>query len=324
MTKPDVLIVYNTCGVSRKEKVDNYIASITSLLTQKNIDHHVVLSACLQSDPIRQRLEGEFGSSVSYNWIYDLLPVNITMNDTVNEMIWATEQDYEAYFYIDSGVRLKTDNDAEHLMSTYMEENSPPTAMVSCDSTSDNGFQPWLHFDRPPHNPFKIPLGRACHPHLHLIGREIQQAYGRVWPDIFASYCTESTLTFLAAAIGCCWMLNADVLVEHWHGMDGASSGFLHEQGAAKAKQGDGRGLWDHTFHTNRSMREILQDSRIKECGFGYEEIQGILPHDPSKYDELGRAIGTALYEFIKDSIFLKSEEFDYTKITRNLVNNVN
>ena len=55
-------------------------------------------------------------------------------------------------------------------------------------------------------------------------GSEIFKAYGNVLPDIFVSYCTESTFSFLAAAVKQRFVIANDVSYKHGEN-DGTHSG---------------------------------------------------------------------------------------------------
>ena len=102
----------------------------------------------------------------------------------------------------------------------------------------------------------------------------------RLMPDIFASHSTEGTFTFLNACINKKFVLCKDVKVRHFTSMDGGSSGFRPEYARVPG--------WKHTLPSSPiTIEQIIEDPQVKEVGFGYEECQNILMHDPTKFDEM-------------------------------------
>jgi hypothetical protein len=79
-----------------------------------------------------------------------------------------------------------------------------------------------------------------------------------------------------------------------------------------------GKNRWDHLFMKNESIVDIIK--RGTEYGMGYEEVQRIVMHDSSKYDENGYSRSDKLKEYIRDNLYLSSNEFDYSKINRKFI----
>jgi hypothetical protein len=67
-------------------------------------------------------------------------------------------------------------------------------------------------------------------------------------------------------------------------------------------------------------MREIINDPKAKEVGFGYEEIAGILMHDPQLYTREGHCNNDGLKDYIKENLFLSRDELDYNHILNNFI----
>jgi hypothetical protein len=58
------------------------------------------------------------------------------------------------------------------------------------------------------------------------------------------------------------------------------------------------------------------------DVGFGYEELQNIFIHNKELYDENNQHKNPKiLLDFLKKSIFLSNEEFDYNNIKHNSYN---
>tara|TARA_R100001594_G_C3981878_1_gene250300 strand:+ start:56 stop:631 length:576 start_codon:yes stop_codon:yes gene_type:complete len=181
--------------------------------------------------------------------------------------------------------------------------------MVSTLTDDDSGAE-WWFGDSLQENEkeFRVPVGKALNLHVQLFSEDLRVAYGNILPDIFASYCMESTFTFLCAALKGSWIVRTDHIVHHVHSLDGASSGF------------NPNGIIAHVIPPHhhlvpeapRRMVDILADPLSDESGFGYEEVQEIKMHDPKKYTEEGYANNDLLRSFIKDNLYLQNERFNY------------
>lgn len=303
------ITIFNTCGISGRDNLDTYIENIQSLLSE-NIEQRVVVSSCLNTPESRMRLENHFGNKIGYNYFDDRYTVNVTFNKTAKVCRNHFGADnIQGYFYIDSGVCI-TEKDT--MVALTEELSDSRVGMVSTNSTTDNGYKPW--FGRELTERELVPPGKALHPHCHIFSPKILEFYGGLWPDIFGSYCTESTMSFLVAAIKLWWVARPDLMVGHVSSMDGASSGFTHEHPAVFASQHFGHGIWNHTIG-KKSMRQIIADPEGYSNGFGYEEIQKILMHKPECFDENYFCKNEKLKEFLKNNIFLSKDELDYDAI---------
>ena len=315
----NLISIYNICGLGNKPPIENYIDSIESILQQNISEHVVVLSACMVDDSVKTILKEYFKNRITYNFIDEILPLNVTYNLTAKLCVNNFGLPL-AFAYIDSGVTLLKEDDLYNLL--FAMYDFPDCGMITSMATSDNGYH-WLGFNEPSAGLYKIPVGRACHPHCHLFHQDIYKNYNEcLWPDIFASFCTESIFTFMCSAIERNWYILKNVLVSHAHEMEGGSAGFRKEHSKVKICQGDGKGVWDHNFRSKKTMKEIISDPVGIAAGFGYEEIQNILIHDPDQFDENGWCKNKILKEFIKDNLYLKTEEFDYNKIFKKEKNN--
>jgi len=218
----NLLVVYNTCGLKQQDNTWYYIPAIESILAQKtDFDFDVVISDCVSPQNVRSTLMKKFDGKVYFSFVDELLPVNMTFNHAVRQ----TEMyvgGYSAYLYLDSGVSFATENDLQKLWDTYQ---SGPYAMVASKTNTDSGSENWFNSSQEG-IPSIIPLGKAVNLHCQIFDGEILEAYGGLMPDIFASHCTESTFTFLCAAIKKKWALCHDVTVNHAVSLDGASWGF--------------------------------------------------------------------------------------------------
>lgn len=301
-----MLVVYNTCGISGSEKVDYYITAIQALLEQNFPYFRIVISSCLNNEHTRNTLQATFGNRCSYNWIDEKLPVNLTFNHSCQQ---ATNyfDNFDSYLYIDSGM-LFDRPDAFRIMHDLLR--SGPYGIVSALANNDNATEYAFGWYRPSED-FVIPVGQAINGHVMLFDRSIYTTYkNRCMPDIFASFCSESVLSFLCAAIKKKWVISSKLYLPHLKGCDGASSGFYPH------------GLiphW-HLFKSARPMQEICLDEEGKRLGFGYEECNKICMHDPNAFDEEGYAKYPELVDFLKDNIFIQDELFDYNNVNHRFI----
>jgi len=306
MAKNKLLVVYNTCGFSGREPVDWYIDCIKNILAQDLEGVEVVLSSCGNSAVTIKKLVATFGRSIAYNLIHDRITVNQSFNHTVAKCV-EKYGEFEGYLYIDSGINFRQDRTV--LSKAYDLFKEGDYGMVTVQASNDNGFPQWIGVDGFVENEnFVIPVGRACNLHTQIFSNDIFKAFdNKIIPDIFVAYCTESIFSFLAAAVSSRWVILKDVVAEHLKSVDGATCGFDHT-----GPRGDNK----NNLFGGLDIYEICRDPEALASGFGYEEMQGVLHHDPAKYDENGMVQEPErLKEFIRTRMFLSKELFDYNDV---------
>jgi len=333
-----LLAVYNTCGIFKNPKQSaEYIRSISSILEQDLPGVQVVMSSCLNEQGTRDTVREFFEEAISYNYIDEVLPVNATFNHSVYQSVKRFGE-FDSYLYIDSGIKLPKTN---ILSNMYQTLNSGPYSLVytlvendlaprhlidkllantdnvkavTKEANTSLGFQKEDVFleslgdsDNP--NEIVIPVGEAINGHFELFSNEYYKAYGqRLVPDIFASYCTESVYSFMCAALGKNWVIDPRNMLEHLKSLDVASAGFApHGQFPAHIKP------HQHLFRSPKTIESICEEGY--PLGFGYEECNGVLMHDPEQYDDNGFCTNKDLQQFLKDNMFLKKDQLDYDNI---------
>ena len=311
-------VIFNTCGISGREHVDQYIKSIKSILNQNFPNLRVVISSCLNSPVVQNLLVKEFEDKVSYNFINEALPVNITFNHSVMKAVESFGP-AEGYLYLDSGIDFE--NDQEVVQKLFSLHKSGPYGMTAGRVDTDAGTYLWFKEGSSQQDEsgqeklfanghFVIPVGKTTNLHIQIFDHSIFENYNkRILPDIFASHCTESTFTFVNAAIKKQFIIHKDVLVKHLTSMDGASSGFRPEYARVPG--------WQHLLpQANKTIFDIINNPEAKACGFGYEECQEIMLHDPKQFDSNGYAKEPErLRKFIIENIYLSEENFKYDQI---------
>lgn len=298
-------IIYNICGISGRDNTDYYIKAINTIIAQTYTNYKLIISACLNTDK-QLSLINQLAKVDMIVHTKDILPVNITFNHAVNKSIEKFGKPF-AVLYLDSGVMFTQDDQLENLVRLFY---SGDYGMVSAQVDNDMG---WCWFNLPVNTvinkDFLVPVGRALNLHCQLFHIDIWNRYGKIIPDIFRSYCTESVFSFINASIKKQWAVSGKVKLHHamdfpngdinnGDGLDGHSSGF-------KAPHG----TWDDVFPPH-SMSEIISNKEANLCGLGFEELRHIMPHNKDCYNEdqsckdperLARYIATNLYRQEKD-----------------------
>lgn len=305
-----LLVVYNTCGIQR-DNTDWYIECINSLLEQDFDDYRVVLSSCLNSPECFKKVYDTFGNKISYCYHAEPHTVNITFNKTVQECV-SHFGEFEGYLYVDSGVIFSRKDVLQKAYDLYM---SGPYAFTSVQVDTDTGFDQ-IGFENDPSDAiqvkeedFIVPVGAACNLHSQIFSNQAYKTFdNRLMPDVFKAYCTESTFSFLCAALQKKWVILKDIVVRHEKGVDGASVSVPHWSPVHKNP-------WNNLF-ADRNALDFIKDPEAIAAGLGYEECNRIMIHDPSKYDENGYSNQPdKLIKMINKYFFLTKEELNYENI---------
>jgi hypothetical protein len=315
MTK--LAVIFNTCGVSRRENVSHYISAINSILNQDFDDFHVVLSSCMNSQAVQQEMVEEFGDRLFYNFINELVPVPVSFNHSVQKYVENVGA-AEGYLYVDSGCSFP---DPQTLKKLYELHDSGPYGMTAALTNTDTGLWEWFGYGRYGNDlegirarmfendkHFIVPIGKTINLHCQIFSEDLRSFYGKCYTDIFAGQCSESVFSFINAALSLKFVVHKDLIVDHKVSMDGASSGFLPHSWVQR-----GNRAWDHPFGFSGSIVDRIKDGQT--YGLGYEELQRILTHDPDQFSEEGFCRNNELKHFIKDRLFLQPNEYDYTTL---------
>ncbi len=295
-----LLLVYNICGLGNRENSAYYIQALRSILEQTDRHDEVVISGCLNSLAVKELLMAEFRPrGVSFNFIEDKFPVNVTFNHTVMKSVERMGR-FAGYVYIDSGIQFRKTTLAE--LRARLAGNK--YGMIVAEASNDNGYKWWFNSESLPagEGDFIVPVGKTLNLHVTVFTDDLFEAYeSRLIPDIFASYSTESVFSFQCAAVKRQFCVCRGVVVDHAHAMDGGASGF----------RGKGFGTTDHVL-MGPNLATICADPEGTACGFGYEEFRQFKMHDPSQFDANQLCINDKLLPFMKKNVFLPKELLDY------------
>ncbi len=320
-----ILVVYNTCGITPRENSQSYKMSLESLLYQDGDYCDVVMSSCLNSGQTRDKVQNYFGNKLMYNFVNEPHPVNVTFNHAIDNVVKHNDE-YAGYMYMDSGSCLYPHRNIMKSLYEYLKEGR--YGMITPQPSSDTEYHEGLGFGQFrgddeaarelifKDGDYIIPVGKACAPHINVISNDLRSFYGRVYPDIFASHCTESTFSFINAALSKQWILLKDFIVNHQISMDGQSSGFNPSVWINET----GRPTFDHPYLIP-SIIERLCTEEAESCGFGYEECRNVFLHHDYHFDENYHCTNDKLKHFIKENLFLSKEELDYEKIEHEYIN---
>lgn len=313
--KKDLLVVFNTCGITRENPVE-YADHIRTILNQ-SCNFTLAVSACCNSDDCREYVLENTKSGlvepeqILYNDIRQILPVSITFNHTVKTAI-KKYGEFANYMFIDSGISLSSNDDLLSLLDLH----GRGYGMTSARTDEDTGINDWFGVsergDELFSNHLIIPVGKAINLHAQIFSGDMYKTYGNILPDIFAGQCMESTFSFLCAALKKKWVVHKDIILRHKTGMDGPSSGFSPAKWVSNGKK-----RWDHLFGTDESILDII--ARGYEYGMGYEENQKIVVHRDECFED-NLCKNDELAKFIRDNLYLQSK-FDYNSIESEVTN---
>lgn len=308
------LVVYNICGINGYQDINYYLQSLASIRNQEMLDseYDILVSSCKSSKHVIEILSSQKYKIVE---VADTVPVNVTFNNAVLSAPFIFNNDYESFVYIDSGVRLDSSNCLD-LMHQHITDKAYSMVSITCDSDENHkewGIDPTN--DSIKDAIFNMPIGKATNLHCQSFSKDLVDYYGRAIPDIFASFCTESTFSFLCAALQTRWGIIKDIIVHHETSMDGRSAGFSPEQYVLQSNLPTS----NHAFGIP-SVHQRLLTEEGHNLGFGYEEWRGIMLHKPDRYDENDFCTNNDLKKWIKDNLFLQKQEFDYSKLDSTVV----
>lgn len=289
-------IIFNTCGINEGRNLtshaDKYVERIKTIFEQDITDSHVFISSCLNSLESLQYVKSKVNGPLTVNLIKEKLPVNVTFNHTA---LKAREifGEFEGYLYVDSGVSFIKPTDISAL---YQILATKEYAMIAARAGSDHGYHQWFGNDLSNLDDFEIPIGKTVNLHCQIFSKVIMDVYGYLFPDIYSGFCSESVFSFLCSALGKKFVLSKDVAVNHLTGMDGQSAAFSPQEWEMSGKL-----TYEHPF-----LVESVVDIAKKgyEFGFGYEECQHIVDHNPDKYDGFF-CTDDRLKDFIRDNQFV-------------------
>jgi hypothetical protein len=305
------LIVYNTCEITHNN-LFWYLKCLQNLLNQDYSNFHITVSGCKITEATKLGLRKKFGNRLSYNFIDDTFPVNVTFNHTV-KVITKEMGDFDGYIYVDSG--MNPENQTNILSEINFRSCTNQYGMISVQPSTDSGVDGW--FGMQTNQPFTgqdfiVPVGKAICLHLQYFNHKLLEYYGRIIPDIFKTFCTESTFSFLNAAIGLKWIIIKDLIVTHEKATDGPCGLVNHKYYGEKE-------TWNNLLG-GLDIKNLIMTKEGKELGMGYEEMQKVFLHDPNCYDENGFSKNPELKNFIKKNLFVPKNMVDYDKINHTLI----
>ena len=311
MSNNKYLIVYNICEIGRRN-CEWYIKCIDNLLRLNHKKFHVAVSGCRVSQQTKEELYNKFKGKVSFCYTENFLSVNITFNLTILKCV-ARFNEFTGYVYIDSGVN--TEENLNLLNEIDERVQTEKYSMISIQTDTDHGHH-WFkidHVDNPyiKNEDFVMPVGRCCNLHVSYFSNDLLKTFGKLIPDIFNAYCTESVFSFLNASIQKQWIILKDIILTHIKEKDGATLSYDHV--------GPRQVPWNNLYGC-ADMKQIVKDPKALEVGLGYEELGGVLMHNADLYTPEGHVKNDTLKEYIKEKLFLTSDQLDYNHILHSFI----
>ena len=305
MTRPSatkVLAIYNTCQISSaRDNTAYYLRAITSLLAQ---DAVVCIQGCMMRDDTKRAITELVDGRATLLWVNEPLPLSVTVNFAVMMML-LRHKDFTHYLFLDSGMDV-TENryHVEHLCAAA----SGPVAVAAAVPSSDYGD--WWHVKRPVLGgpPTNIPVGKTVNLHCQVYTAEFLDRYGRLLPDVFAADCSECVTPYFCAAIKRRFVV-APVFLHHEPDLDGGSS---HLSLQARSRD---TGWGCPLFHSPKPLKQLAEEGH--KLGWGFEECQNTLKHDPKHYDSQGFTRDDELFHWLKANMFVA--KFDYRGIKHDI-----
>ena len=205
--------------------------------------------------------------------------------------------------------------------------------MISLNVDHDSGNGWWFNDlnPKPKHSvipivtqeDFIIPIGKCHNLHAQMFHNLIFKTFNnKILPDIFMGYCTESTLTFICAALNKKWVIVKDLVLHHEEKGDGQSScnGILPE-----FPNKSGKHAWNH-FYGGVDVESIFGTPEARNSGIGYEELcmrsaEYRFKHLDEKYCSEGFCKEPKkLEQFISQNLYLSIDKLDYNYILEEFI----
>jgi hypothetical protein len=319
MEDKNILVIYNICGI-KFDNIKMWMNHLEDIINQNYSNFKIVVSGCKVSEGSKQQLLNfkDKCSNISFNWVDEILPISVTFNQTVQI---CTEEFglFDAYFYIASDVKFGNDkNVISKMVKLHFESNSAITsAMVDNDHGLDGIYHDcWNDLDELLNNDhFCINIGRGANMHAMIFDKEIYLNFNnKIIPDIFASHHIENTFVYIAASLSKKFVVHSkDVMLGHIGFADGHAVGFMDEI------KWDHTIAWKHLFKSKIPAEERLLNDEAKKCGFGYGGTL-LLPNEEMYDEDENHKDPSRLLSFLKPSIYLSDDEYNYKDITYNFI----
>ncbi len=320
------LVVYNFCG-SNRDNLDMWRDHIDSILSQRTRNFDLVLSGCVIGEDSKKAMTEYVhskndlsGVSVFVDFIDELHPVNVTFNHSCIKC--SENYAYSGYLFLSSDIELTQNDDLERMFEFHGKNDLGISNFIV-----DN--ENWIpthiseeYWEKLQTEHSEFPFGSSINCDCMIFDKSIYDTYGKVMPDIFRSWCTESVFPFICASLNKKYMCHDNSLVVH-HATD------KREGSSSIAKSGCEKGC-DDLYRSRKTVWERLLTEEAYECGFGYAEshfdvhtwtrehnskmymvhnsdayLSDYLPKDPKR-----------LSDFILTATYLTAEELDYNSIS--------
>ena len=293
----DILFVYNLCGL-KHDNTDKWIEIINKWLSHRD-DFDFCISACNVTPECKHKFLTHFkDKDIKINFVEDKLPVNITFN-----LSCKLNPGYKYYLYCSSDVEPNGHlNIFPKLLKFHKENNNGITGVHVLHDSFHQNHNYIRDIVRKTNYTFKP--GESFNCHFALYDGEFIKYYNSFMTDVFEYFATESVFYYVCAAInknlGMLSGLEITLFHPH-HDMDGSSS-FTKNRG------------YQFLFLIGDAKERLITDE-ARQAGFGYEEVNHIMPHKKELYENNKCKNPTKLLGFVKKAVYLQPNEFNYMDI---------
>jgi hypothetical protein len=161
-----ILVVYNICGI-QSCNTNIWKEHICSIINQNYENFDLAISGCMIPKNIQEELKNYLQINTTlkiiFNFIEEILPVNVTFNHTC--MLSTQNTQYDGYLYVASDVKFTNRDIISNLTKTHFNNNSAITiAMVDVDS----GIEYWFdesYLQKLTSTNLEIPVGKTLNMH---------------------------------------------------------------------------------------------------------------------------------------------------------------
>jgi len=234
---------------------------------------------------------------------------------------------YDYYIFAQDDDMMTSPHDLLTIISEF--NRNPRAGIVAGMMNSDNAdmLYPYL-MEVGDGSPVKVQLLDALNLHFFVFSRYWMEKYDFKYPDILRAYASETLLTFMCEAIDTEKILCRAVLLKNMNYLKRYSKSMRLKLGLKKKCVGEvGWG----TFRNFRSLADIFVEG--SKVGLGFDCWRRFNDHrskkrpnpywylpDPKCYNRDGSCKNrAALYQYIKENLFLPKNIMDYTEQLRRI-----
>lgn len=307
-----ILIIFSTCAPDPHKDIGHWYRNFESIMQQNLSNYEVdyIISDCSSADnhliDAQNILNNGKAIFLDRHFCLNSLKVKVGIQMSVNyscKLMTELYGLYDYYVYWQNDAFFNDTNSLQQLI----EEMDEDDAIMSPGNSDDFPYaEVWARYQCYDPNGSKVTLavGAACNGLFFVFTGEYVEKYKfKPWPDILRANCSESLLSFNAAAIKRKWSSCKHIKLETGRAGTGKDGPSLF------ARDGSGNIIHICPFNSKYDIHHIFSNGL--SVGLGFEEIAGMYMHDPQYYDGYF-AKTNDLYKYILENLYVKKEDFNY------------